>query len=327
MRASEEALYASDPLGSVPPEQIRAEILATGAPPQMTKDGPKPPTKKMIAAAAARKDSFLRAALDARRTRDAPVDWLVAPVCLGVLRRESSSPEHVRLAVEIVREATAIAPEDEPVLAETARLGLARRGVAAAAFGAAPSVAPGAALGGGSSSRATAHLQVLAACPPRVGAIVLWREREQITKLVGGEGANANAADPASRAAAVVAVGAILSRADAVEAVARYAPAHADATGARGDGARFLIDLWRRVALLAEDGAAPDAAVAAAANALALLLGPALADAHPAAARVLAAHARDPALHGEYTGLPFRSGASATRAWRTWCTARALRFV
>ena len=41
MRASEEALYASDPLGSVPPEQIRAEILATGAPPQMTKDGPK----------------------------------------------------------------------------------------------------------------------------------------------------------------------------------------------------------------------------------------------------------------------------------------------
>ena len=308
MRASEEALYASDPLGSVPPEQIRAEILATGAPPQMTKDGPKPPTKKMIAAAAARKDSFLRAALDARRTRDAPVDWLVAPVCLGVLRRESSSPEHVRLAVEIVREATAIAPEDEPVLAETARLGLARRGVAAAAFGAAPSVAPGAALGGGSSSRATAHLQVLAACPPRVGAIVMWREREQIAKLVGGEGANANAADPASRAAAVVAVGAILSRADAVEALVRYAPARADATGARGDGARFLIDLWRRVALLAEDAAAPDAAVAAAANALALLLGPALADAHPAAARVLAAHARDPALHGEYTGSPFALG-------------------
>ena len=308
MRVSEEALYASDPLGSVPPEQIRAEILATGAPPQMTKDGPKPPTKKMIAAAAARKDSFLRAALDARRTRDAPVDWLVAPVCLGVLRRESSSPEHVRLAVEIVREATAIAPEDEPVLAETARLGLARRGVAAAAFGAAPSVAPGAALGGGSSSRATAHLQVLAACPPRVGAIVLWREREQIAKLVGGEGANANAADAASRAAAVVAVGAIFSRADAVEAVVRYAPARADATGARGDGARFLIDLWRRLALLAEDAAAPDAAVAAAANALALLLGPALADAHPAAARVLAAHARDPALHGEYTGSPFSLG-------------------
>ena len=146
MRVSEEALYLTDPLGSVPPEQIRAEILAAGAPPQMTKDGPKPPTKKMIAAAAARKESFLRAALDARRTRDAPVDWLVAPVCLGVLRRESSSPEHMRLAVEIVREAEAIAPEDEPVLAETARLGLARRGVAAAATGAAPS-APGTALG------------------------------------------------------------------------------------------------------------------------------------------------------------------------------------
>ena len=165
MRVSEEALYASDPLGSVPPEQIRAEILATGAPPQMTKDGPKPPTKKMIAAAAARKDSFLRAALDARRTRDAPVDWLVAPVCLGVLRRESSSPEHVRLAVEIVREATAIAPEDEPVLAEGSAPRPRAARVAAAAFGAAPSVAPGAALGGGSSSRATAHLQVLAACP------------------------------------------------------------------------------------------------------------------------------------------------------------------
>ena len=128
MRVSEEALYLTDPLGSVPPEQIRAEILAAGAPPQMTKDGPKPPTKKMIAAAAARKESFLRAALDARRTRDAPVDWLVAPVCLGVLRRESSSPEHMRLAVEIVREAEAIAPEDEPVLAETARLGLAGPG-------------------------------------------------------------------------------------------------------------------------------------------------------------------------------------------------------
>ena len=48
-RASEEALYLTDPLGSVPPAQIRAEILAAGAPPQMTKDGPKPPTKKMIA--------------------------------------------------------------------------------------------------------------------------------------------------------------------------------------------------------------------------------------------------------------------------------------
>ena len=306
-RASEEALYLTDPLGSVPPAQIRAEILAAGAPPQMTKDGPKPPTKKMIAAAAARKESFLRAALDARRTRDAPIDWLVAPVCLGVLRRETSSPEHMRLAVEILREATAIAPEDEPVLAETVRLGLAPRAVAAAAFGAA-AAAPGSALSGGSSSRTTAHLNVLAACPPRIGAIVLWRERERIAKLVAGEGANDNAADAASRAAAVVAVGALLSRADAVEAVARYAPAHADATGARGDGARFLIDLWRRVALLAEDGAAPDAAVAAAANALALLLGPALADAHPAAARVLAAHARDPALHGEYTGCPFSLG-------------------
>jgi len=306
-RASEEALYLTDPLGSVPPAQIRAEILAAGAPPQMTKDGPKPPTKKMIAAAAARKESFLRAALDARRTRDAPIDWLVAPVCLGVLRRETSSPEHMRLAVEILREATAIAPEDEPVLAETVRLGLAPRAVAAAAFGAA-AAAPGSALSGGSSSRTTAHLNVLAACPPRIGAIVLWRERERIAKLVAGEGASDNAADAASRAAAVVAVGALLSRADAVEAVARYAPAHADATGARGDGARFLIDLWRRVALLAEDGAAPDAAVAAAANALALLLGPALADAHPAAARVLAAHARDPALHGEYTGCPFSLG-------------------
>ena len=306
MRVSDEALYLTDPLGSVSPEQIRAEILAAEAPPQMTKDGPKPPTKKMIAAAAARKESTLRAVLDARRTRDAPVDWLVAPVCLGVLRRESSSPEHVRLAVEIVREAEAIAPEDEPILAETLRLGLAGRGVAAAA-GAAHST-PGAVIGGGSSSRTGAHLRVLAVCPPRVGAIVLWRERERVAKLVAGEGASAGAADAAARAAAVVAVGALLSRSDAVEAVVRYAPAHADATGASGDGARFLIDLWRRVALLAEDAAAPDAAAAAAANALALLLGPALADAHPAAARVLAAHARDPALHGEYTAAPYALG-------------------
>ena len=181
MRVSEEALYASDPLGSVPPEQIRAEILATGAPPQMTKDGPKPPTKKMIAAAAARKDSFLRAALDARRTRDAPVDWLVAPVCLGVLRRESSSPEHVRLAVEIVREATAIAPEDEPGLAETARLPRARRGVAAAAFGAAPSVAPGR-RSAAARPRAPPRICRFWLRAPRASARCVWRENEQISK-------------------------------------------------------------------------------------------------------------------------------------------------
>ena len=66
MRVSEEALYASDPLGSVPPEQIRAEILATGAPPKMTKDGPKPPTVKMIAAAAARRIVSARGARRAR---------------------------------------------------------------------------------------------------------------------------------------------------------------------------------------------------------------------------------------------------------------------
>ena len=231
MRVSEEALYASDPLGSVPPEQIRAEILATGAPPKMTKDGPKPPTVKMIAAAAARKDSFLRAALDARRTRDAPVDWLVAPVCLGVLRRESSSPEHVRLAVEIVREATAIAPEDEPVLAETARLGLARRGVAARRS-ARRRRRPGR-RSAAARPRATGASAGSGCVPParrRDRAVARARANREARRR-GGR--NASAADAASRAAAVVAVGAIFSRADAVEAVVRYAPARADATGAR----------------------------------------------------------------------------------------------
>ena len=86
------------------------------------------------------------------------------------------------------------------------------------------------------------------------------------------------------RSSDVVAVGAIFSRADAVEAVVRYAPARADATGARGDGARFLIDLWLPWRSSRTDAAALDAALMCFRPfALALLLGPALADAHPAA--------------------------------------------
>ena len=227
MRVSEEALYASDPLGSVPPEQIRAEILATGAPPKMTKDGPKPPTVKMIAAAAARKDSFLRAALDARRTRDAPVDWLVAPVCLGVLRRESSSPEHVRLAVEIVREATAIAPEDEPVLAETARLAATGAAGVTAAFGGA-SVAPGRRSAAARPARHRASAG--SGCAPRrrdravarARAMRSWpagRGRQRADAVVSGRRRRRRRRDFLGR--------------DAVEAVVRYAPARADAMGAR----------------------------------------------------------------------------------------------
>ena len=309
MGSLEDALYLTSPLATSNPQVIRSEILANGAPPQMTKDGPKPATRKIIAQAAARKEGFLRAVLDAKRLRGYDCDWLVQPLCLGVFRRDNSTTEQSRLAIEVLRECNSLDPSDEPVLAETIRLGIVERKVTGLRINnLGVSDTPSTSVSGGSSQRTAVHFKVLTLAPARVGAVVLWRERERFVKLISGENVSISETETGSRVAAIVAAGACLSRVDGVERLVQYAPSHTDATGARGDGARFLIDVWRRIVIVAEDTRAPDQVTVAACNALALLLGPALGDAHPTVTRLLAAHARDPEMHGEYTGPRFTLG-------------------
>ena len=259
MGSLEDALYLTSPLATSTPQVIRSEILANGAPPQMTKDGPKPATRKIIAQAAARKEGFLRAVLDAKRLRGYDCDWLVQPLCLGVFRRDNSTTEQSRLAIEVLRECNSLDPSDEPVLAETIRLGIVERKVTGLRINnLGVSDTPSTSVSGGSSQRTAVHFKVLTLAPARVGAVVLWRERERFVKLISGENVSISETETGSRVAAIVAAGACLSRVDGVERLVQYAPSHTDATGARGDGARFLIDVWRRIVIVAEDTRAPD---------------------------------------------------------------------
>ena len=113
-------------LASASDAELAAEISSPGAPPVMTKDGPKSPTRKMEAAASARKEATLRAVLRAQVDADYRADRLVRPLCLGVLRGRNSTPTQIRLATEILRGCD-VAPEDEGVVSETIRAGLAIR--------------------------------------------------------------------------------------------------------------------------------------------------------------------------------------------------------
>ena len=87
-------------LASASDAELAAEISSPGAPPVMTKDGPKSPTRKMEAAASARKEATLRAVLRAQVDADYRADRLVRPLCLGVLRGRNSTPTQIRLATE-----------------------------------------------------------------------------------------------------------------------------------------------------------------------------------------------------------------------------------
>ena len=113
-------------LATMSDAELAAEISSSGAPPIMTKDGPKSPTRKMEAAASSRKEATLRAVIRAQRDANYRADRLVRPLCLGVLRGRSSTPTQIRLATEIIRGCD-VAPEDEGLLSETIRAGLAIR--------------------------------------------------------------------------------------------------------------------------------------------------------------------------------------------------------
>ena len=107
-----------------------------------------------------------------------------------------------------------------------------------------------------------------------------------------------------ARAAAVAAVGATLSRASALDALARVEGDGADATGAFGEGAKCAAAYWKRVlgVVTGADGerTPPPRVLAAAFNAVALLVGPALDACHPSLARCLALHARECEDFGAY---------------------------
>ena len=298
-------------LASALDAELAAEISSPGAPPVMTKDGPKSPTRKMEAAASARKEATLRAVLRAQVDADYRADRLVRPLCLGVLRGRNSTPTQIRLATEILRGCD-VAPEDEGVVSETIRAGLAIRtgaDLAPMRGDASPSSVPTVAVTGAGSFAAEVHYRLLAAAPPALAARVFWRERERVEKIVAGDGVSESKEGVAARVAAISAVGAILTRAAALDALAAGAPEGADAIGARGAGAGLALALWRRVLAVAAGASrgATDAhpsVVAAAHNAVAVLVGPALDACHPTLPWVLAAVAREVEDFGEYSGAP-----------------------
>lgn len=296
-------------LATMSDAELAAEISSSGAPPVMTKDGPKSPTRKMEAAASSRKEATLRAVIRAQRDANYRADRLVRPLCLGVLRGRNSTPTQIRLATEIIRGCD-VAPEDEGLLSETIRTGLAIRtgaDLAPMRGDASSSSVPTVAVTGAGSFAAEVHYRLLAAAPPALAARVFWRERERVEKIVAGDGVSESKEGVAARTAAISAVGAILSRASALDALAAGAPEGADAIGARGAGAGFALALWRRVLAVAAGASrgATDAhpsVVAAAHNAIAVLVGPALDACHPTLPWVLAAVAREVEDFCEYSG-------------------------
>ena len=222
-------------LASASDAELAAEISSPGAPPVMTKDGPKSPTRKMEAAASARKEATLRAVLRAQVDADYRADRLVRPLCLGVLRGRNSTPTQIRLATEILRGCD-VAPEDEGVVSETIRAGLAIRtgaDLAPMRGDASPSSVPTVAVTGAGSFAAEVHYRLLAAARAGAAARVFWRERARVEKIVAGDGVSESKEGVAARTAAISAVGAILTRAAALDALAAGAPEGADAIGAR----------------------------------------------------------------------------------------------
>lgn len=255
------------------------------------------PTKKSEAAAASRKESALRAVLLQQRLRGYDAAHLVRPICGSVFRvHNNSTPTQLRLALAILR-GCKVSPEDENELAETIRSGIASGAGGGGAFegnlGGAGGTGTGG--GGGGSPRYSrphsleAHFQLLMRAPPRLAAAVIWSERNLIERYVAGDassgdngGGGANnaefvAGESVARAAAVAAIGRVLSRAAALAALSSAAPEGADATGACGEGARLAQALWCRVLAIVSgaggEAAAPTQVCAAAFNALALLMG------------------------------------------------------
>ena len=284
--------------------QLASEIASAGAPPVATKDGPKSPTRKMEQKASERKEAVLRATLLATRSQRLRADVLVPALCGCLLRgargaKEPASRAHARLAAALLREVGSFAAEDEATLEECLREAVSARELGGGVNGGQEG---GFHLSGGSAFATELSLRVLARAPPRLAARVLWLERARLERLVAGDGASG--AETEARAAAVAAVGATLSRASALDALARVEGDGADATGAFGEGAKCAAAYWKRVlgVVTGADGerTPPPRVLAAAFNAVALLVGPALDACHPSLARCLALHARECEDFGAY---------------------------
>ena len=265
-------------------ETTLGDILSAGPQPTIEKGVTKSPTRKALQQAAQRKEAALRRVLAAQTRRGYVADHLVHPVCHGVLRRQDSTGEQLRLALEVIKRANC-PPESERALADAIRAGLATR-LDQSPSGDDDRAAP--------TVRLEAHLRLLAHAPPRLAAAILWADRRRLMAYIGRD-SHTHGVNPGSRAAALAAFGRCLSRAAALNSINASAPAGADATGACGEGALFARAAWHKIlgvvsGASGEGGGIDPRVVAAAFNACALLLGPALDGCHPTLPRLLAAH-------------------------------------
>ena len=277
-------------------ETTLGDILSAGPQPTIEKGVTKSPTRKALQQAAQRKEAALRRVLAAQTRRGYVADHLVHPVCHGVLRRQDSTGEQLRLALEIIKRANC-PPESERALADAIRAGLATR-LDQSPSGDDDRAAP--------TVRLEAHLRLLAHAPPRLAAAILWADRRRLMAYIGRD-SHTHGVNPGSRAAALAAFGRCLSRAAALNSINASAPAGADATGACGEGALFARAAWHKIlgvvsGASGEGGGIDPRVVAAAFNACALLLGPALDGCHPTLPRLLAAHGPTVSDFGGYSG-------------------------
>jgi hypothetical protein len=276
-------------------ETTLGDILSAGPQPTIEKGVTKSPTRKALQQAAQRKEAALRRVLAAQTRRGYVADHLVHPVCHGVLRRQDSTGEQLRLALEVIKRANC-PPESERALADAIRAGLATR------LDQSPSVDDDRAA---PTVRLEAHLRLLAHAPPRLAAAILWADRQRLTAYIGRD-SHTHGVNPGSRAAAIAAFGRCLSRSTALNSINASAPAGADATGACGEGASFARAVWHKILGVVSgasgEGGIDSRVAAAGFNACALLLGPALDGCHPTLPRLLAAHGPTVSDFGGYSG-------------------------
>ena len=156
-------------------ETTLGDILSAGPQSTIEKGVTKSPTRKALQQAAQRKEAALRRVLAAQTRRGYVADHLVHPVCHGVLRRQDSTGEQLRLALEVIKRANC-PPESERALADAIRAGLATR-LDQSPSGDDDRAAP--------TVRLEAHLRLLAHAPPRLAAAILWADRQRLMAYIG----------------------------------------------------------------------------------------------------------------------------------------------
>ena len=214
-------------------ETTLGDILSAGPQPTIEKGVTKSPTRKALQQAAQRKEAALRRVLAAQTRRGYVADHLVHPVCHGVLRRQDSTGEQLRLALEIIKRANC-PPESERALADAIRAGLATR-LDQSPTGDDDRAAPdGEARGAPSASRARP-------APPRRG--------HPVGRQAQAHGLHRQGLAHARRQPRVKGGGhrggGSMPLAAALNSINASAPAGADATGACGEGALLARAVWR----------------------------------------------------------------------------------